>query len=401
MDQPSQQPNPPQPVQGPHRTPLRPEPRLRNRYLAFATALMVAATLLVFVNFMVWSASHVFVIFWYLFLLLAVVQCLAGFAAVGYAILHLWRENGSGMSKLGAAAVGFVGLLVGLGGPIGLFFGYIFKDGFNLGGAWGRPLRLRGRILHPNLRGGADWTRGDRPNVTGLDAATRAALEALWLHDAQKEHASVPAFGRIGWLLAAVGAPAELLEGAHQAAMEEIDHARRCFALAAGYGGRSHSVEAMPDLLVGGLDLGGDPRVVMAVESLQDGCLLEDFNADVAARCAEVCMDPAVKDVLLRIAREERSHAEFSWQVLAWLLDRGGDRVLRAVEEAMTKLGDVPRPTAVSGEKLPLVERANPDQLRAHGRIPDEIWARLWSVRLSATEERVRSLVSPAIRLAA
>jgi len=34
---------------------------------------------------------------------------------------------------------------------------------------------------------------------------------------------------------------------------------------------------------------------VLAEESLEDGCLLEDFNADVAAACAEVCRDPATR----------------------------------------------------------------------------------------------------------
>src|SRR5262249_34788491 len=155
-----------------------------------------------------------------------------------------------------------------------------------------------------------------------LDEPTRRALEALWLHDAQKEHASVPAFARISWLLAAVGAPADLAEGAHRAALEEIDHTRRCFALAAGYAGRSHSVEPMPDLLLDGLALRGDPRVVLARESLADGCQLEDFNADVAAACAVVCEEPATGAVLDRIAVEERSHADFSWALLRWLLAR-------------------------------------------------------------------------------
>lgn len=184
------------------------------------------------------------------------------------------------------------------------------------GGAWGRPLRIRGRQLHPELREGSDWTRGLQPDPTGLDEPTRHALETLWLHDAQKEHASVPAFSRIAWMLAAVGAPAELMEWAHRAALEEIEHTRLCFALAAGYVGRSHTVEPMPDLLLGGLDEKANPLVTLAVESLSDGCQLEDFNADVAAACAEICQEPATRGVLEIITREERTHADFSWALL-------------------------------------------------------------------------------------
>jgi len=247
-------------------------------------------------------------------------------------------------------------------------------------------------VLHSDLRIGSDWTQGERPEVQALDQPTRLALEALWLHDAQKEHASVPAFARISWLLAAVGAPAELVEGAHRAALEEIDHARRCFALAAGYGGRSHGVEPMPELLVGGLDVQGDPLERLASEGLTDGCLLEDFNADVAATCAAACEEPSVRGVLARIATEERSHASFSWALLTWLLARGDARIERAVARAATDLERVPRPTAVSAAHAPLVAQADSASLRRHGRVPDDIWSTLWRERVAETRRRVGTL---------
>lgn len=261
------------------------------------------------------------------------------------------------------------------------------------GGAWGRPLHIRGKQLHPELRQGSDWTQGARPDASALTPATRCALEALWLHDAQKEHASVPAFARISWMLAAVGAPADLMERAHVAGLEEIDHARRCFALAAGYGGRSHTVEPMPELLLGGLEFHGPPLVALALESLRDGCLLEDYNADVAGRCAERCTDAATKDLLERIAVEERSHADFSWDLLIWCLERGGAPVRRSVVEDLSRLEHIHRPTAVSAENAALIAEADPAQLLAHGRIPDTIWAELWSLRLTQTRRRAQNLL--------
>jgi hypothetical protein len=263
-----------------------------------------------------------------------------------------------------------------------------------MGSAWGRPLRLRGKVLHPSLRtGAADWTRGPRPDARSLDAPTRAALEALWLHDAQKEHASVPALARVTWLLAAVGAPADLMEAVHVAALEEIEHARLCFALAAGYGGRTHGVEPMPELVVGGADVGGDPLVRLAVESLNDGCLLEDFNADVARLCATACEEPATLAVLERITRDERSHAELSWRLLAYALGRGGAKVTGAVERALAALDHVPRPTATSRATQPLAARADALAMRSHGRLPDTEWSPLWDARLATTRARVRALL--------
>jgi hypothetical protein len=353
-------------------------------------ALLGIALAIVPVNFFVFLGTNGGT----LFKILAVGQLAAGGGSLVCGVLGAMQRQAPSGRRLLSGILGFFGMLVGLGGPIGLMLAEVVKRIDVMGSAWGRPLRLRGRILHPRLRSGSDWTRGERPDTGGLDAPTRAALEALWLHDAQKEHASVPAFARISWLLAAVGAPAELVEAAHRAALEEIDHARRCFALAAAYGQRSHSVEPMPDLLFGGLDLRGDPLARLAAESLTDGCLLEDFNADVAGACERGCQEPTVKDVLARIAREERSHADFSWALLTWLLARGDNRVTRAVAKAATELAAVRRPTAMSASAGPLAEYADPASMRAHGRVPDFMWAQLWRDRLAETKRRVDALLA-------
>ena len=314
-----------------------------------------------------------------LFLALAVAQLACGITALvlGVKAKRVGPSITGGLAVVGALGGGFLGLV-----------GMALAAGG--GGAWGRPLRVRGRQLHPSLREGADWTAGERPDASGLDAATRAALAALWWHDAQKEHASVPAFSRVSWLLAAAGAPADLLTWAHRAAMEEIEHTQACFALAAGYAGHSRTVEPMPDLLLGGFDARQDPRVLLAVESLADGCQLEDFNADVAAACAAACAEPVTRAVLERIAREERSHAEFSWAVLDWAL-ASHPEVAASVDAALAELHRYPRPTAVSSEAAPLVGRADATLLRKHGRLPDETWARIWDTRLIETTRRIRA----------
>jgi hypothetical protein len=311
-------------------------------------------------------------------------------ALVGFAVVRSLQSRRTGLSVLSVAFLGATGF--------GGFFALLSQA---LGGAWGRPLRVRGRQLHPELRLGSDWTQGDRPDPRSLDEPTRAALEALWLHDAQKEHASVPAFSRLSWLLAAVGAPAELMEWSHRAAMEEIAHTRLCFALAAGYGRRSFTVEPMPELLLGGLDLKGKPLEIMAIESVTDGCQLEDFNADVAAACALVCEEPVTRRVLEQIAREERSHAEFSWAMLEWLLGREPRGVRSAIEIALAKLQEYPRPTAVSGDKQALVAKADVAALRRHGRLPDTEWAAAWDARLGQTRARLAMLLAEPLRAAA
>lgn len=318
------------------------------------------------------------------FAALALVQTALFLIASGAGV-RAHRHHGRGLGAAAAGLLGACGALVT--GCYGLLFGL-----FAAGGGWGRPLRVRGRQRHPALRPGADWARGARPDAEDLDLPTRRALEALWLHDAQKEHASVPAFARVGWWLSGCGAPAELLAWCHRAALEEIEHAELCFALAAGYGGREHTVEPMPELLAGGLRVRGPALVALARESLADGCLLEDFNADVAAACAQVCAEPATRAVLEQVAREEREHARFSWAVVRWAL--GADAaVAPALGRAIAALPRYRRPTAVGWRLRRLVARADPGQLRRHGRLGDGRWAELWRARLQATVAAARALL--------
>lgn len=385
----------------PYAAPPAPAPPPGAQTRKAATALLAIALAIIPLNSLVYyaalnarrSSDAPYVVG---FMLLALLQLVCGLGALILGIAYAVQLSRAGQSKNGGVLIalgGFFGLVGALvGGTLGI--GLLALASGGMGGAWGRPLRIRGRVMHPELTEGTDWTLGDAPDVTGLDADTRAALAALWLHDAQKEHASVPAFARVTWMLTAMGAPAELVDRTLVAAREEVEHTRLCFALAAGYGGRSHTVEPMPDLLLGGgLDVKGDAFVHLALESLKDGCLLEDYNADVAAECALGCRDAVTRAVLEQIAREERSHAELSWSILGWALARGGAPVRERCARELSALAAIERPTAVSAEKRALVERADPELLRAHGRLPDARWAALYDARLAATQERLEGML--------
>lgn len=357
---------------------------------------VVMALLVAPLNFAVWTLGDGRPAMRPVFYLLCGVQLVLGVWGVVNGVKQAARKGSNDTQKLSGIMGALLGVMAAIGAPIGALLGFAAYN-FTGGGGWGRPLRVRGRQLHPELKAGADWTEGERPSTRGLDEATCRALEGLWLHDAQKEHASVPAFSRISWLLAAVGAPASLLAWSHRAAMEEIEHAQKCFALAAGYGGRSFTVEPMAELLLGGLNDVKDPLVTLAVESLKDGCLLEDFNADIAAKCASVCEEPVTKKVLEQIAREERSHADFSWALIAWLLETHGQRVGPALDRALDALHTVARPTTANAEKQKLVQLADQLALRRHGRITDAEWQACWDARVRSTRARAsRTRVRPA-----
>lgn len=259
----------------------------------------------------------------------------------------------------------------------------------------GRPLRVGGNPVMGKVRRveESSWAKGQRPDSSQLDASTRIALEALWLHDARGEHASIPAFSRISWQLAMVGAPPELLEWAHKAAIEEIGHAKLCFALAEGYGNRSHSIESMPEMQ-SGFDLTDDPIELMAKETLFDGCLVESFFAHLASEAAIECEEPATRAALEQIAAEEKSHAAFSWALLEWLLEEHPEKVRVVIQKALPELENHSRPHAVNKELGPLVEAADPNLLIKHGKLPDSKWQEIWAFHLKEIKQRLQDLAS-------
>ena len=261
----------------------------------------------------------------------------------------------------------------------------------------GRPLRVQGELVSAEVKlGESNWAKGQRPDSSHLDESTRAALEALWLQDARGEHASIPAFSRISWQLAAIGAPPELLEWAYKAALEEIHHAQLCFALAEGYGGRSYSAQPIPAMFEGGLDFTNDPIEFIATETIFDGCLVEGFFANLASVAAIQCEEPATLAALEQIAREEKSHTAFSWALLNWLLQQHPAKVKVIIQNAYHDLQSHRRPTALNQEQKKLVQKANPELLIKHGRLPDEQWQEVWDAHLAKTQQDLLQLLKSA-----
>ena len=198
------------------------------------------------------------------------------------------------------------------------------------GGCIGRPFLIddvaRVATVEHTDRG---WSLGVlAPDVTGLDAEARRTLAAAWTADALLEHASIAAFSRFSLELLAVGAPADLVMAAHRAALDEVRHARICFALAAGYAGAPLGPSRFP--FDGALTLSGD-LASLAKATAREGCIGETLSAIIAAEQLARATDPAVRRALSAIAEDEARHAELAWRTVAWAIDRGGEAVRDAV----------------------------------------------------------------------
>lgn len=244
----------------------------------------------------------------------------------------------------------------------------------------GRPLVHDGRIVVAATASGDAWIDDVSPEVNPLDDVTRRALASQWLDDALAEHASIAAFTRVAAQLLALGAPPELLEGAHRAALDEVRHARLCFTLASMYGGAWKAPGAID---IGAVREARCDLAAVAREALVEGCLGEGTAAALARRAAARCEDPEVQRCLATVAEDEGRHEALAWSVLAWCLDRGNDDVADAVAQALRAMpATVPLfdlPPGVDRAVWSAAGRALPEEAAAaHAEVAAGVSARAW-----------------------
>jgi hypothetical protein len=236
----------------------------------------------------------------------------------------------------------------------------------------GRPLRSGGRAVAARVVGREGWTEPSDASTReapsrerGSAAATPPAADTVWAEIARLEHASVAAFAALSLDLLALGAPADLVERAHQAALDEIAHARAAFALASRDEGGPRGPGAMA--------LPARPPATferVAVETFLEGCVGETCAAIVAACAAEGADDAPSARALARIADDEARHAELAWRVLRWTREAGGESVTAAVLAARARMRAAPPGAADADETdeagaYGVLDRARLSALRA------------------------------------
>lgn len=200
-------------------------------------------------------------------------------------------------------------------------------------GCCGRAFVVGDRAVVARTQRRDDWLAAAATEGVGaLDEATASALRRSWLRDAQMEHASIASFARFTLELLGLGAPPDLVEGSQRASLDEIEHARACFALASRYSGEP--VGPGPVAIEGSLtavDLAD-----AAVSAVREGCVGETMAAALAAEQLSVTEDGEARSALARIVRDEEAHAELSWRFVRWAIEAGGEPVRAAVARAFS-----------------------------------------------------------------
>ena len=219
----------------------------------------------------------------------------------------------------------------------------------------GRPLPSEhGPLAAPIDNAKRGWSEEHlRPCVDDLSPAERDIIAQRWIRDGLFEHAAIASFSRLALALMAASADADLVQAAHEAAIDEVRHAKLALSLAAGYRGEpvAPGPLPLPEALPFGIDL-----TELALSSVIEGAVGETLAAVVAAEQAAVATDPAVRRVLRVIADDEARHAELAFRVIAFAIAAGGkpvrDVVAQAFVQASTRLPkppeDVPLPAHVA-----------------------------------------------------
>ncbi|MFN0247587.1 MAG: hypothetical protein ACKV2T_11930 [Kofleriaceae bacterium] len=228
----------------------------------------------------------------------------------------------------------------------------------------GRPISVGGRFLTPDVIAQFAIAR------TAEDRAVRDHFT----RSARFEYSSVWTFLRLAAELEAVGAPAHLIAAALDAADDEVRHAEMCAREAGG-------LQLAPLSM-----LAAQPRftqrtpqslAILAHEAWAEGCLNEGAAAE-EARIASLEAQGSVRETLATIARDEATHAQLAWGVLAWI-----QSIAPAVMRDATT--ETPAIARVTEHDVALVRRGVPSE---------QITAAARSSAIHAATTRLRDLLA-------
>ncbi len=186
-----------------------------------------------------------------------------------------------------------------------------------------------------------------------------AAPLMAWLQGTtHAETASVKAFVALARELETLGAPDGLVRRCHEAACDEVAHARSIGDLLAARGGSRVPMRFR--------QVPSRSLTQLAVENAVEGCVKEVWAAAVAYWQATHAQDDGIRAAMAPIARDEARHGDLARAIHAWAmeqLDEDGrqqviDAQAEAVEELLTDLDRPADPELVAQVGLPDREAA-------------------------------------------
>ncbi len=205
----------------------------------------------------------------------------------------------------------------------------------------GRRFYVENRATRATTRGSQGWMGVGVDTPRGCSDEALASAAHAWLEDALEEHASIAAFSRATLELMALGAPAELLAEYQRASLDEIEHARACFALVGALTGEDVSADRIE------VEGPRDDLDEIVADVFWGGCVGESVAALCAQRALCGCEWEAARAALEEISEDEARHAALAWSTLSFLGEVEPERVRRVLSEV-----EVPRHEVAADDEV-------------------------------------------------
>lgn len=218
-----------------------------------------------------------------------------------------------------------------------------------------------------------------------IPEADRNKAAQYWAKVAMMEHASVASFSRFSLELMSIGAPVDLLSGAHQAALDEVRHTQVSLDIANQFGSTNFTPGSFPISREAADFAFGDVEKIAEAAALE-GCIEETLAAAVVFEQARVMQIPSLKAQIRSVGLDEANHAAFAWRAVQWMTStfpQTQQVVAKVFADRAAKYKDTPDNTAPP----------NPSALQHLGLLDS---ARVSAVQASAWR---RVVVPAAVRL--
>jgi len=199
---------------------------------------------------------------------------------------------------------------------------------FVVDGKYRATTSLIGKIDESNAK--TAWNIDQVPGSLA-NSSLNQEIALAFSNQGEGEHASVASFARHTLQLMSMGAPATLLIGSQQSAIDEIKHAKMCYGIAKSFLG----AKIQPNTL----NIDGSVKTMRKSEIIQsviaEGCIGETVAAVRAQLSAHYAKEQKVKGILEEIAADETNHSQLAWNTVQWAIRRFPD--LRDIAEETFK----------------------------------------------------------------
>lgn len=192
----------------------------------------------------------------------------------------------------------------------------------------GRPYVQEGEnVLAQLIQMKGDW----RHNGTSIPFGTKEERKSaghFYLETARAEHASVASFNRFSLELISLGAPANLIRRAQEAALDEVRHAQQAFSIS----NTLLSKEFQPSAMSIDVQLAKN-HLALAKAVLEEAAIQETIAVLLAVEQLRVVQSPVIKAYLQEVVEDESRHAELAFDTLRWCLEMGGEEVRTLIHD--------------------------------------------------------------------